>query len=544
MKITYENKTINIEKPMRVVDILNEECKDKNIIACKCNNQIRSLDYIVQEDTKIDLTDTTDTEGMRIYIRGLMYIMSKAFHDLYPSALISVNYQLSHSMYCELDNMEVTEEMLKNVCDRMNEIINQNIQIKKVIMTKEEAREFYEKNKTLRGILQLDCKEKDYVSLYYCEDYYNYFYGVMPITTGYTKIFSLIKYHSGFLLRYPSKKDVTKLPEFKDNKYLLKALEDYEKIHEKLSEDTIYKLNNKIKNGESKDIVLLDEALHEKKISNIADQIAEHSKVKVVLIAGPSSSGKTTFAQRLGLQLRLNGLRPITISVDNYFVEREDTPRDENGDYDFESINAVDIDLFNNHISRLLKGEEVEIPTFNFHTGHKEYKGDKLKLSPDDIMVIEGIHCLNDELTPLIPKENKFKVYISALTVLNIDYYNRIATTDSRLIRRIVRDYQFRGYTALHTLKMWPSVNRGEQKNIFTYQEEADAMFNTSLVYELSALKPYVVPLLQAIDKSEPEYAEARRLCDLFKYLEPIDEKLIPSNSLLREFLGGGDFKY
>lgn len=544
MKVTYENKIINIEEPMSVKDILNEECKNNNIIACKCNNQIRSLDYIVEEDANIVLIDTTDSEGMRVYVRGLMYIMTKAFRELYPSALISIEYQLSHSMYCEIDNMEVTEEMLKNVCDRMNEIIKKNIPIRKVMMTKEEAKEFYEKNNTSRGKLQLDCKEKEYVSLYYCEDYYNYFYGVMPISTGCTKIFALKKYHSGFLLRFPSKKDVTKIPKFKNNKYLLKALEDYEKIHKKLGEETVYKLNNKIKNGESKDIVLLDEALHEKKISDIADQIAEHDKVKVVLIAGPSSSGKTTFAQRLGLQLRLNGLKPVTISVDNYFVEREDTPKDANGDYDFESIYAVDIELFNNNISRLMNGEEVEIPTFNFHTGHKEYKGNKLKLGPDDIMVIEGIHCLNDQLTPLIPRENKFKVYISALTILNIDYYNRIATTDSRLIRRIVRDHQFRGYTALHTLKMWPSVNKGEQRNIFTYQEEADAMFNTSLVYELSALKPYVVPLLQEIDRSVPEYADARRLCDLFKYLEPIDEKLIPSNSLLREFLGGGDFKY
>lgn len=543
MKVTYKDKIIDIEKPMKVIDVLKEECT-KNIIACKCNNQIRSLDYLIEKDTKIDLIDASDKDGIRIYIRSIMYIMSKAFTELYPSALISIDYQLSHSMYCEIDNMEVTEEMLKKVSDRMKEIIEKDIEIKKVIMTKEEAKEFYEENKTLKGILQLDCKEKEYITLYYCEDYYNYFYGVMPISTGYTKVFELEKYNKGFILRYPSKNDITKLSEFKNNKHLLTTLQDYEQIHEFLDENTIYKLNNKILNGDSKEIVLLDEALHEKKISKIADKIAENDKVKMVLIAGPSSSGKTTFAQRLGLQLKINGLRPITISVDNYFVEREDTPIDENGKYDFESIYAVDIKLFNDHISKLLKGEEIDMPTFNFHTGHKEYRGEKLKLGPNDIMVIEGIHCLNDELTPLIPNENKFKVYISALTVLNIDYFNRISTTDSRLIRRIVRDYQFRGYSALHTLRMWESVNRGEEKNIFPYQEKADAMFNTSLVYELSALKPFVIPLLEEINESEPEYAEARRLCELLRYLEPIDKNLIPSNSLLREFIGGGDFKY
>ena len=284
--------------------------------------------------------------------------------------------------------------------------------------------------------------------------------------------------------------------------------------------------------------------MHEKKISQIADKIAQNRNTKVILIAGPSSSGKTTFAQRLGLQLELNGLRPVTISVDNYFVEREDTPKDENGNYDFEDINAIDMNLFNNQILSLLNGEEVETPSFNFHTGHKEYRGDKLKLNKNDVLVIEGIHCLNDKLTASIPKENKFKIYISALTVLNIDYFNRISTTDSRLIRRIVRDYQFRGYSALHTLRMWPSVNRGEQKNIFPYQEQADVMFNTSLVYEISVLKTMALPLLKEIDSSEPEYSEAKRLCEILQYFEEIPKDLIPTNSLLREFLGNGDFKY
>ena len=305
----------------------------------------------------------------------------------------------------------------------------------------------------------------------------------------------------------------------------------------------IYKLNKKIRENKIDDYILLDEALHEKKIANIADSIVKRSNVKVVLIAGPSSSGKTTFAQRLGIQMRLNGLKPVTISVDNYFVEREDTPKDENGNYDFESIEAIDLELFNTHLKKLLNGEEIDMPTFNFSLGHKEYNGKKLKLEDDNILVIEGIHCLNDRLTYDIPKEQKFKVYISALTVLNIDYHNRISTTDTRLIRRIVRDNQFRGYSALHTLKMWYSVNRGERKHIFPYQEEADAMFNSSLIYELAILKDYAVPLLKEIDNSVPEYSEARRLLTMLSFFESIETDVIPKTSLLREFVGGSAFK-
>ena len=278
-------------------------------------------------------------------------------------------------------------------------------------------------------------------------------------------------------------------------------------------------------------------------MAQIADDIVKREKVKLILIAGPSSSGKTTFAKRLGLQLRLNGLKPVTISVDNYFVERKDNPKDEFGNYDFECLEAIDINLFNNHILRLLRGEEIEVPTFDFEHGTKVYKGNTMKLNDDQILVIEGIHCLNDKLTPLIPKEQKYKVYISALTVLNIDYYNRISTTDTRLIRRIVRDNQFRSYSALHTLKMWNSVNRGEERNIFPYQEEADSMFNSSLIYELAVLKDYAMPLLEEIDNSHPEFSEAKRLYRMLGYFESIPGEYVPINSLLREFIGGSIFE-
>lgn len=542
MRVIYKEKLIEIEKPIKVIDLLKDECTE-NIVACRCNNEIKSLEHKIDKDTKIELIDISNKDGMRVYIRGVLYIMSKAFSELYPRALLTVNYQLSNSMFCEIDNMKVTEEMIENVHKKMQEIIDRNLPIRKVTMSKKEALEFYAKENTLKGRLQSDTDTKETVSLYYCEDYYNYFYGVMPISTGYIKIYDILKYHTGFLVRYPNRKEINKLQKFEPSDKLLAALQEYEDIHNILNVNTIYKLNKKIKEGKAKEIVLLDEALHEKKISRIADDIAKNKDKKMVLIAGPSSSGKTTFAQRLGLQLRLNGLKPVTISVDNYFVEREDTPKDENGEYDFECIEAIDLDLFNNHLLQLLDGKEVEMPTFNFHTGKKEYLGDKIKLEKDDILVIEGIHCLNDKLTSQIPKSRKYKIYISALTVLNIDYYNRISPTDSRLIRRIVRDYQFRGYSALHTIKMWPSVNAGENKNIFPYQEHADAIFNTSLVYELSVLKEYAVPLLEAIDDKNPEYSEAKRLYQFLKYFEPIPKEIIPTNSLLREFMGGGDFK-
>ncbi len=543
MKVQYKDKEIQIEKPEKVIEVLKEECTS-NTIACICNNEIKSLNHEIKMDSKIELLDISNADGMRIYIRGLLYVMSKAFEELYPKAEVGVEYQLSNSMFCTIKNMEITDELLEEVHKKMQEIVDKNIPIIKKQYTKQEAEEIYKNVDTVKGRLQLENKSKKKFSLYYCEDYFNYFYGVMPISTGYMKIYEIQKYSNGFLIRYPSKKDITKVPDFIDNKKLLQALEDYGKIHKALNIETLTKLNKAIRDGKAKDIVMLDEALHEKKISRIADSIAEKKDVKMVLIAGPSSSGKTTFAQRLGLQLQLNGLKPVTISVDNYFVEREQTPLDSDGKYDFEAIEAVDMKLLNEHIERLLNGEEVEMPTFNFTTGSKEYKGNKVKLGKDDIIVMEGIHCLNDRLTAQIPRNKKFKVYISALTVLNIDEFNRISTTDSRLIRRIVRDSNFRSYSAIHTLKMWDSVNRGELKNIFPFQEEADAMFNTSLIYEICVLKKYALTQLEAIDNRSIEFSEAKRIREFLKYFEDIPDELVPTNSLLREFIGGGDFKY
>ena len=390
----------------------------------------------------------------------------------------------------------------------------------------------------------MDNKQKDEVSLYFCEDYYNYFYGVMPISTGFIRVYEILPYNDGFLLRYPGKDNPYELESKPASKKLIAALDEYKDIHRVLNVNTVYKLNKQITSGNTAELVMLAEALHEKKVSDIADNIVHRKGVKVVLIAGPSSSGKTTFAKRLGIQLRLNGLKPVTISVDNYFVERKDNPVDENGQYDFECLEAIDLKLFNDHLTTLLNGGEILCPTFDFKDGTKKYNGETMKLADDEILVIEGIHCLNDKLTASIPKEKKYKIYISALTVLNIDYYNRISTTDSRLIRRIVRDHNFRGYTALHTLKIWDSVNRGEENHIFPFQDDADSMFNTSLIYELCVLKKYALPLLQEIDNTNVEYAEAKRLAEFLKYFEDIDDKYVPENSLLREFIGGSVFEY
>lgn len=541
IEITYNENKIKTQ-PITVFELFKDKIKEKGIIACRFNNEVKSLDFKIEENGKIELIDISNKDGMRVYRRGLVYILSKAFEELYPNAKTEINFQLSNSMLCEVIDAEVNDEMIAKLNKKFKEIVEKDIPIIKKVMTKKEAKEFYYKERNEKGRLQIEDGYKDTVSLYYCEDYYNYFYGILPISTGFAKIYEIIKYHNGILIRYPNKKDITKLPVFEENKKLLETLDEYEDLHETLHVQTLYKLNRIIKRKKIKEYILLDEALHEKKMAKIADDIVNRKKIKVVLIAGPSSSGKTTFAHRLGIQLRLNGLKPVTISVDNYFVERENNPKDEFGNYDFECIEAIDTKLFNEHILKLLNGEEIDVPTFDFEVGTKRYNGEKMRLKDDQILVIEGIHCLNDKLTSLIPKDQKYKIYISCLTVLNLDFNNRISTTDSRLIRRIVRDNQFRGYSALHTLRMWDSVNRGEEKNIFPYQEEADSMFNSSLIYEIAVLKDYAVPLLKEINNTMPEYSEAKKLLSLLEYFESVPSEYVPTNSLLREFIGGSIF--
>ncbi len=546
MKIQYQDKTIEINCEVTIQELLKDEIeKSKHtVIGATFNNEYVNLGYKIKQSGEIKLINIASKEGTKIYRRTLIYILGMAFEKLYPRKGMIVNYQLPNSMFFEIEDVEITEELVQNLTDCMKEIIEKDLKIEQVIMNRKEAEEFFEKNNTVRGKLQFDLKENQEIYMYFCEDYYNYCYGTLANRTGITNVFEIVKYDDGLLLRYPNSNKPEELPKLIQSKKLAWALNEYDDIHKILNVNTAYKLNKAIEEGTIKDIIMLDEALHEKKIANIADEIAKNRKVKMVLIAGPSSSGKTTFAQRLGIQLRINRIKPVTISVDNYFVERKDNPKDENGNYDFECIEAIDLELFNTHLTKLLNGEEIEMPEFDFYEGTKRYNGKKLRLAQDEILVIEGIHCLNDKLTSKIAKDQKYKIYISALTVLNMDRYNRISTTDTRLVRRIVRDYQFRGYNAKHTIGAWNMVNRGEEKNIFPYQEESDSIFNTSLIYELSALKTIAVPLLEEIKQSEPEYAEARRLINMLKYFKPIPQDIIPSNSLLKEFLGGGDFKY
>ncbi len=542
MKIQCNGKEFIIKDRIQIREALKEEMP-KNAIAAIYNNEVASLKHIVGKDGEIRFIDRSHREGMLVYIRGLLYLMSKAFYDVCPEALLTINYQLRNSMFCEIDNMEVTEDLIGKVDNRMKELVKLDLPIIKKIMTMEEAEEFYKKEGTIRGRLQVNA-DKDKVSLYYCEDYYNYFYGTMPASTGFADLFEIKKFRNGFLISYPSIEHPNEIKDEKQSLNLMTAMDEYDDLYKLLKINTVSRLNKKIKEGNAKELILLSEALHEKKIAQIASQIKEKNNVRLVLIAGPSSSGKTTFAGKLGMALRVNGIKPVTISVDNYFVERENNPKDEFGKFDFECIEAIDRDLLNDHVLKLLKGEEIELPTFDFITGHKKYLGNKLKLNKDEVLIMEGIHCLNDKLTDLIPKENKFKIYISDLTVLNIDYYNRISSTDTRLIRRIVRDYNFRGYSAKHTLEMWHSVNRGEQKNIFPFQDDADCMFNSSIIYELSALRKYAIPLLEEITNADPEYSKARRLIALLKYFEDFEyEEMIPNNSLIREFIGGSIFE-
>jgi len=545
MRITYKDKVLETNEKIIISEFLKDEIWNNpyTVVGAKFNNEYQNLDYEIEQDGNIELIDISQKEGMKIYRRTLVYIMGKAFEELYPNNKVRVNYQLDNAMYCSSSDLEITEEVINNIKSRMFGLVKEDLKINKVKLTRQEAEVFYERNHTSKGRLQVDFEDNDTIYMYKCGDYCNYFYGEVATYTGITKIFDVQKYEEGFIIRYPSTAEPFVLPPYKQTKKLAWALEEYAKIHKILNVNSVYKLNKAVKENRIKEIIMLDEALHEKKIANIADKIAKKEGIKLILIAGPSSSGKTTFAQRLEIQLLLNGLKPVTISVDNYFVERFQNPRTPDGEYDFECIEAIDTKLLNEHLCELLNGEEIEVPEFDFKVGTKRYNGKKMKLSEDEVLIMEGIHCLNDKLTSSIPKEQKYKIYISALTVLNMDIYNRISTTDTRLIRRMVRDHQFRGYSAKDTINSWPKVNKGEQQNIFPFQESADSIFNTSLIYELGALKNIAMRLLSEITPEDKEYAEAKRMMNILRFFEPIPESLIPTNSLIKEFLGGGDFR-
>jgi len=546
IKVTYQDQVYEIEEGTKAIEFLKNSLKldMEGIMACKISNEVKSLDdAILKRDCVFDVVDYTTSDGSRIYVRGLTFIMLKAFEEIYPDFRITVNYSLSHSLYCEAeDGRKITNEMLTKVEQRMRDIIAEDLRFEKKIYSVEEAKTIYQQHGRDDKVGILGNRMKSHVSIYVCGNTMNYFYGAMPVSTGCLKYFNLFTYEDGLLLVYPRRSNPTVVPEIIETKKLYNTFNDYDKLHRILNVSNVSELNQWIESGRIAELIRISEALHEKKIANIADMIANDRDKRIVLIAGPSSSGKTTFAQRLGIQLRVNGIEAVTLSMDNYFVNREHTPRDENGNYDFECIEAIDIELFNQQLTALLNGEEVELPTFDFTDGTRHFNGEKAQLKENQILVVEGIHGLNEKLTESIPRTKKFKIYISALTALNIDDYNRISTTDSRILRRMLRDSKYRSHSATATLKMWPSVRNGEQKYIFPYQEDADVMFNSSLIYEIAILKTYVEPLLASVDRNEPEFSEAKRLYEFLGYFLPIEKDDIPINSIIREFIGGGCF--
>lgn len=526
-----------------------EFMKENNIpikfpfILAKIDEDIFELNSPIEKEGKFELMDISTDMGMSVYIRSLQFVLIKAVYDIFPEASVTIEHSLGKGIFGEVHKEEkLNEGDILRIKNRMQEIINADIHIEKVSINKGKAIEIFKKYSMYDKVRLLKHLNKDTVSLYRMDGRYDYFYGPMAYSTGILKLFDLIYYNTGVILRFPTQDDINVIPPYEGYSKLAKIFYETEQWGKILHVGDVGALNDKVENGDIINMVRVAEALHEKKIAIIADKIHEREKVKIVLIAGPSSSGKTTFSRRLGIQLRVNGLMPIPISLDDYFVDRDDTPKDENGEYDFESIEALDLKLFNEHLNRLLKGEEVKIPTFNFKVGKREWLGNTLKVPNNGILVVEGIHGLNEMLTSTIPKENKFKIYISALTQLNIDNHNRIATTDVRKIRRMVRDYLSRGYAAEETLAMWPSIKRGEEKNIFVFQEEADIMFNSTLVYELCILKKYALEQLSCVKPNSPVYYEALRLKSFLKFFKDLDGKYVPDNSILREFIGGSCF--
>ena len=523
-----------------------QEQYENDIVLVFVNGRLQELFKTLKEDCIIRFETTGDPIGHKTYKRSMSLMLVKAIYDVAEVDTIKkvrIHYSVSKGYYCTIEgNVNLNQEFLARVEARMQEMVSMDMPInKRTIHTSEAIALFgqhgmYDKERLFRY------RRVSKVNIYSMNEFEDYYYGYMVPSAGYLKYFKLFLYDEGFVIQMPEQSAPKVVPPFEPQNKLFQVLKESTKWGDMQRIETVGALNDKITKSDVHETVLVQEALQEKKIAEIAAQIAKRPELKFILIAGPSSSGKTTFSHRLSVQLRANGLVPHPIAVDNYFVEREENPRDETGAYDYECLEAVDVKLFNQQLQDLLAGKEVVIPNFNFVTGHKEYGTKTKKLGPNDVLVIEGIHCLNPKLTEHLPDENKFRIYISALTQLNIDEHNRIPTTDGRLLRRIVRDARTRGASAQKTINMWPSVRRGEERNIFPYQEEADVMFNSALIYELAVLKIYVEPLLFGISPDVPEYQEAKRLLKFLDYFVGIGSENVPTNSLLREFIGGGCF--
>ena len=515
------------------------------IVAARVDNVLRDLQTSVGDFHTIELVDTRSEFGRRIYRRSVVFLLIMAVRELYSETEVVVQFTAHKGLYCAIQSpFDVTESVVLELEQRMREIVAENRPIVKKRLQREEVVQLFKKSEQIEKANLVMSLETEKASLYYCGEFYDYLFGPMVSATGVLDKFALDAMPGGVLLRTPEPSAPEIVPAFKEQPKFGSILMEAERWASVLHCDYVSDLNRYIRRGEVADIIHVSEALHEKKIAEIADHIASNIKeLRLILIAGPSSSGKTSFAQRLRIQLRVNGIEPVSISLDDYFRNWEDTPRTKDGAYDFENIGALDVELFNDHLVRLLNGEEVILPHYNFLTGKREVGSEHLSVAPTSPLIVEGIHGLNEALTASVPRGKKFKIYISALTQLNIDAHNRIPTTDARLLRRMVRDYQFRGAYALKTLRQWPDVRAGEEKNIFPFQEEADAMFNSALIYELAVLKRYAVPLLEMVPRDVPEYTKANRLLDFCRCFSDITEEYdIPNNSLLREFIGKSIF--
>ena len=546
-QITVEGQTLNIKDGTTYLELAKNFQKkyDHDIVLVLENNKMRELFRKVKDGAAVTFLTTGQIDGYNTYRRSATLLLLKAIYDVEGMDAVrgmKVEFSAGEGYYVSSRKMPVNEETLARIENRMKELVSQNLPIEKRSIPVEEAIEHFTRHGMSDKARLFRFRRSSSVNVYLLDGFEDYYYGYMVPSTGYLKYFKLIPYDEGFVLEFPPRKTPETFGPFREQPKVFQTLKNSTKWGEILNVGTVGALNEQISEGNVGNIILAQEAIMEKGLGDIAAEIASRPDKKLIMIAGPSSSGKTTFSHRLSIQLMAHGLKPHPIAVDNYFVERVDTPKDENGQYNFECLEAMDIELFNQQMSALLRGEKVFLPTFNFITGMKEYKGNSLKLGPEDVLVIEGIHCLNDALSYSLPAENKFKIYVSALTQMNIDEHNRIPTTDGRLIRRMVRDARTRGASAQKTISMWPSVRRGEDENIFPYQESADVVFNSALIYELAVLKQYAEPLLFGIRPEDPEYLEAKRLLKFLNYFQGIDSNLIPGNSILREFIGGSFF--
>jgi uridine kinase len=511
------------------------------------NNKTESLNFRCWQPKDIEFIDYTQLSGLRTYVRSLCHIFSKAVYDIWPTATLNLEHPVSKGYYCVIHNgKNIDLETIEKIKKRMWELIDADLPfLHKSVRTVDAAVLFRERGMNDKARL-IETAGLPYTSYYELEGYINFFYGCLTPSTGYIQLFDLEPYMDGVLLRIPKQTDPMELqPVIKQDK-MFEAYKEHLTLQRTVGLDNVGDLNLAIEKGRSQDIILVSEAMQEKQVAKIAEKIADGYKegIRIVLISGPSSSGKTTFCKRLQVQLTTNLLHPVGISLDDYFLNREDTPKDEHGEYDFESLYALDLPYFNKDLKKLLSGEEIELPSFNFESGRRIFKGKKLKLRENSILVIEGIHALNPELTEFIDDKYKYRVYVSVLTSISLDNHNWIPTTDNRLLRRIIRDYRFRGYSAEDTINRWPSVRRGEDKWIFPYQENADAMFNSAMLYELAALRKFAEPILAQVPESSKANAEAYRLLRFLRYFNYIPTEELPGTSLLREFLGGGSFKY